>query len=150
MRKVHPARFDTLTPSQRSACMAAIRGADTRPEMAVRRLVHSLGHRYRLHHRKLPGTPDLVLPRHKCVVFVHGCFWHMHYCKRGKSTPRTNAEFWRTKRERTRIRDRRNIAALKRAGWRVFVVWECQTREPLKLADRLDAFIGSRSEDVSN
>lgn len=141
MPKSHSGRFDNLTRSQRSACMAAIRSADTQPEMAVRRLVHSLGYRYRLHRTQLPGKPDLVLPRYRCVVFVHGCFWHMHRCKRGKSTPRTNAEFWRTKREKTRIRDRGNIRALHRAGWSVLVVWECQTRKPAKLMNSVSAFI---------
>lgn len=134
-------RFDNLTRAQRSACMASIGGTDTQPEMVVRRLVHSLGYRYRLHRRQLPGTPDLVLTRYQSVIFVHGCFWHMHRCKRGKSTPKTNAEFWRTKREKTRIRDRRNIAVLRRAGWRVLVVWECQTRNHTNLAERLIAFI---------
>ncbi len=147
MPKRQPVRVDNLTRTQRSACMASIRGADTRPEMLVRRLVHSLGYRYRLHHRELPGTPDLVLPRYRSVIFVHGCFWHTHRCKRGKSTPRTNAEFWRTKREKTRIRDRHNIAALRRAGWRVLVVWECQTRNHANLPERLRTFIkgGERS-----
>ncbi len=141
MMKNESVRFDNLTRAQRSACMASIGGTDTRPEMVVRRLVHSLGYRYRLHRRQLPGTPDLVLTRYLSVIFVHGCFWHMHCCKRGKSTPRTNVEFWRTKREKTRIRDRRNIAALRRTGWRVLVVWECQTPDHAILAERLNAFI---------
>ena len=141
MATVQSAKFDNLTPSQRSACMAAIKGSDTRPEMIVRRLVHSLGYRYRLHRRELPGTPDLVLARYQCIVFVHGCFWHMHRCRRGMSTPRTNAEFWKTKRQRTRIRDRRNVGLLRRAGWRVLVVWECQTLGQVNLAKRLNAFI---------
>ena len=146
MPKNQSVRFDNLTRTQRSACMASIKGTNTRPEMVVRRLVHSLGYRYRLHRRQLPGTPDLVLPRHQCVIFVHGCFWHMHRCKRGKSTPRTNAEFWRIKREKTRLRDRRNIAALRRAGWQVLVVWECQTRDHVNLAERLNTFIKGGEE----
>ena len=141
MAQSQSVRFDNLSRAQRAGCMAAIRSANTRPEMIVRRLVHSLGYRYRLHRGDLPGTPDLVLPRHRCVIFVHGCFWHMHRCKRGKSTPRTNAEFWRTKREKTRNRDRHNVAALRRAGWRVFVVWECRMRDHVNLAKRLDALI---------
>lgn len=141
MKQNQSANHDNLTRSQRSACMASIRGTDTRPEIVVRRLVHSLGYRYRLHRRELPGTPDLVLARYQCVIFVHGCFWHMHRCKRGKSTPRTNSAFWRTKREKNRNRDRHSIAALRRAGWRVLAVWECQTRDDIKLAERLNAFI---------
>ena len=139
-------RFDNLTCSQRSACMASVRGANTRPEMVVRRLVHSLGYRFRLHRRQLPGTPDLVLPRYRCVIFMHGCFWHMHRCKMGKSTPQTNAEFWRKKREKTRIRDRRSIAELRRAGWRVLVVWECQTHDHVSLTERLNTFIKNGEE----
>lgn len=147
MKQKQSASFDNLTRAQRSACMASIRSIDTRPEMVVRRLVHSLGYRYRLHKRELLGTPDLVLTWYQCVIFIHGCFWHMHRCKRGKSTPLTNAEFWRTKRESNRIRDRQNIAALLRAGWRVLVVWECQTGDQTQLAERLDGFIkgGERS-----
>ena len=147
MPKNQSVRFDNLTSAQRSACMASIGGADTQPEMVVRRLVHSLGYRFRLHRRELPGTPDLVLPRYQSVIFVHGCFWHMHRCKQGRSTPRTNAEFWRTKREKTQIRDRRNISALRRAGWRVLAVWECQTRDHVNLTERLNTFIkgGERS-----
>lgn len=147
MPKNRSVRVDNLTRTQRSACMASVKSTNSRPEMVVRRLVHSLGCRYRLHHRELPGTPDIVLRRYRSVIFVHGCFWHMHCCKRGKSTPRTNAEFWRTKREKTRIRDRHNIADLRREGWRVLVVWECQTRDHVNLAERLSTFIkgGERS-----
>jgi DNA mismatch endonuclease, patch repair protein len=133
--------YDNLTSTQRSACMASIRSTDTRPEMVVRRLVHSLGYRYRLHRRELPGTPDLVLARYQCVILVHGCFWDMHRCKRGKSTPRSNVAFWRTKRENNRIRDRHSISALRRAGWRVLVVWECQTGDQAKLTELVNAFI---------
>lgn len=137
-------RRDNLNPRQRSACMSAVKSAHTRPEMVVRRTLHGLGYRYRLHRRDLPGSPDLVLGRYGVAVFVHGCFWHMHICKRGRSTPVTNSEFWRTKRENTRSRDRRAIAALRRTGWRVFVVWECQTRDRVKLAERLIAFITAK------
>lgn len=144
MKQSQSTSFDNLTRAQRSACMASIKSIDTRPEMVVRRLVHSLGYRYRLHKRELPGTPDIVLTRYQCVIFVHGCFWHMHCCKRGKSTPRTNAKFWQTKRESNWIRDRHNIATLLRAGWRVLVVWECQTGDQTELAERLNGFIKGR------
>lgn len=144
MQKAQPDRSDNLTASQRRACMAAIRSIDTQPEIIVRRLVHSLGYRYRLHSRKLPGKPDLVLSRYHCVIFVHGCFWHMHSCKRGKSTPQTNAEFWKTKREKSRIRDRKSITLLRRAGWRVLVLWECQIRNDSVFSRRIVSFIGKK------
>lgn len=136
-----PKRLDNLSSVQRSMCMASIKSSDTQPELIVRRLLHSFGYRYRLHRRDLPGTPDLVLPRYQCVIFVHGCFWHKHRCKRGRSTPRTNAEFWRGKRENTRLRDHRNVDALRRAGWRVIIVWECEVSNPDNLEKRLNSLI---------
>ncbi len=132
---------DTLTPSQRRKCMAAIRGKDTTPERIVRSMLHWLGCRFALHRADLPGKPDIVMPARGLIALVHGCYWHMHGCKRGRSTPATNAAFWRAKRERTRNRDRRTLAALRRAGWRVLVVWECQLRDIDKLASRLRAFL---------
>lgn len=132
---------DTLTPAQRHECMAAIHGKDTKPERIVRGIAHRLGFRFRLHSTDLPGKPDLVFRSRRAVVFLHGCYWHMHTCKRGRSTPATNAVFWRVKRERNRERDRRTLAALRRAEWRVLIVWECQTRDPARLAERLSAFL---------
>ena len=117
--------------------MATIRGRDTTPELAVRRLLHSLGFRFRLYRRDLPGTPDLVLSRHHTVILVHGCFWHAHRCQRGRKEPRSNIEFWRTKREGNQQRDRRVRAALRRLGWRVLVVWECETRQTERLTEQL-------------
>ena len=116
-----------LTPptDQRAKTMRAIRGKDTGPEMRVRRQLHALGFRYRLYDRRLPGQPDIVLPRFRVVVDVRGCFWHCHACLKGR-TPRANSDFWRTKMERNLARDARNDAALAATGWRVFVVWECE------------------------
>lgn len=128
---------DTLTPAQRRKCMAAIRGKDTKPERIVRSIAHRLGFRYRLHAADLPGKPDLVFRSRRAVLFVHGCYWHMHRCKQGRSVPATNAEFWRAKREGNRRRDRRAVAALRRQGWTVLVIWECQTREPRRVAKGL-------------
>lgn len=108
--------------------MAGIRGRNTRPEMRLRGALHALGLRYRLHARKLPGRPDLVFPRFRAVVFVHGCFWHRHAGCRLTTTPATNAVFWQTKFDGNVERDARNVAALKAAGWRVAVVWECCLR----------------------
>src|SRR6267142_1526646 len=110
---------DVLTPQQRSFNMSRIRSRDTRPEMIVRSIVHRLGYRYRLHKRELPGKPDVVLVRHRKIINVHGCFFHMHYCKYGRVVPATNPEFWRAKRLSNVERDLRNLKALKRDGWRV-------------------------------
>ena len=118
--------------------MAAIRGKNTGPEMKVRRALHALGYRYRLHGPGLPGKPDLVFPRFKTVVFVHGCFWHMHRCPYGRSSPATNAGFWEAKRVGNMERDRRNRRALKADGWNVFTIWECETRDAVTLQKRLD------------
>lgn len=120
---------DRLSASQRSALMARIRGKDTKPELAVRSLLHAAGFRFRLHARQLPGRPDLVLPKHYAVVFVHGCFWHRHgRCRDGRSTPRSNQAYWGPKFERNVARDRRVKQALRRRGWRVITVWECQVK----------------------
>jgi DNA mismatch endonuclease, patch repair protein len=108
--------------------MAAIRSANTKPEMRVRSALHALGYRFRLHRKDLPGRPDIVLPRLRTVIFVHGCFWHCHRCKFGSVVPATRADFWAAKRAGNVARDRRNRAALRRAGWRVFVLWECEVR----------------------
>lgn len=137
---------DVLTPEQRSYNMSRIRGADTKPEMRVRRLLHALGLRYRLHgkgtHGKpLPGKPDLVFAKAGAALFVHGCFWHMHRCKYGKPVPATNQSFWAEKRRSNVERDKRNRKALEADGWRVFVIWECQTRDEETLLDKLAPII---------
>ena len=119
---------DTLTPKARSERMARIRGKDTVPEMKVRRMTHRMGYRFRLHCRSLPGSPDLVFPGLKKIIFVHGCYWHGHKCKYGK-LPKSNVAFWTNKIVTNKARDKRNIAALRRAGWKVFVVWQCETRK---------------------
>jgi DNA mismatch endonuclease, patch repair protein len=136
---------DVLTPQQRSFNMSRIRSRDTRPEMVVRSIVHRLGFRYRLHKKDLPGKPDLVLVRHRKIIDVHGCFFHMHNCPYGRVVPATNAEFWRTKRESNLNRDRRNVKLLKKGGWQVLVVWECQTRHPEILEKTLSNFLMSNS-----
>ena len=132
---------DVLTREQRSYNMSRIRGKDTKPEMVVRRLVHSLGYRYRLHVRSLPGCPDLVLARHQKIIFVHGCFWHMHRCRYGRVKPQTNKKFWEDKRKGNVERHRKKVRALKRLGWKVLVVWECWTRDAVALEKRLKAFL---------
>jgi DNA mismatch endonuclease (patch repair protein) len=132
---------DVLTPEQRSYNMSRIRGCHTQPELRVRTLLHCLGFRYRLHGKSLPGKPDLVFARARAVLFVHGCFWHMHRCKFGKPAPATNASFWAEKRGSNVVRDKRNRAALRAAGWRVFEVWECHTRDGEKLRAKLEPLI---------
>ena len=121
--------------------MSLVRSKNTRPEMVVRSLVHSLGYRFRLHRRDLPGTPDLVFPARRRVIFVHGCFWHQHACPAGARMPRTRVEFWRAKLEGNVVRDRRAVSALRRSGWRVLTLWECQLKDRARLAGRLVAFL---------
>jgi DNA mismatch endonuclease (patch repair protein) len=134
---------DVLTPAQRSRCMSHIHSCDTGPEMVVRRLVHGMGYRYRLHAKELPGKPDLVLPRHRKVIFVHGCFWHSHRCRYGQVVPQTRREFWENKRQATVTRDRRNLRELRKQGWWVLVIWECWTKDALVLRKRLSEFLES-------
>ncbi|HMG76104.1 MAG TPA: DNA mismatch endonuclease Vsr [Pyrinomonadaceae bacterium] len=140
---------DVLTPQQRSFNMSRIRNRDTRPELVVRSIVHRLGYRYRLHKKDLPGKPDLVLVRHRKIIDVHGCFFHMHKCRYGSVVPATNAKFWRTKRLSNVERDRRNLRALRRDGWRVMIVWECETRDLPALSKRIETFLSSNSGDKS-
>lgn len=117
---------DFLTPAERSKRMSRIRSRDTRPEIALRKGLHALGLRFRLDNRKLPGKPDIVLPRYKSVVFVHGCFWHRHEGCKVATTPKSNTDFWVQKFDRNVARDARVTGDLEALGWRVFVVWECE------------------------
>jgi DNA mismatch endonuclease, patch repair protein len=132
---------DVLTSEQRKYNMSRIRNKDTRPEIIVRSAVHRMGFRYKLHDSMLPGKPDLVLKRHKKIIFIHGCFWHMHKCKYGKVKPKTNIEFWENKRLGNVVRDKKNIRALLRTGWRVLVVWECWTKDTSLLKKKLSSFL---------
>lgn len=116
--------------------MAAVKGRNTEPEVTVRKLLHGLGLRFRLHRAGMPGTPDIVLPRHHAVVLVHGCFWHGHTCSRGKA-PSSNTAFWLPKLERNKQRDAEQANALRLLGWRVLIVWECETKRPDLLLARL-------------
>jgi DNA mismatch endonuclease (patch repair protein) len=133
---------DTMSPEERSQRMALVRATDTKPEMIVRRLVHGMGYRYRLHRRDLPGTPDLVFSSRRAVVFVHGCFWHQHG-KRCPLTrlPKSKVVFWKAKIESNHARDARNRAMLKKLGWRVFVAWECELKNLDSLAKKLRRFL---------
>lgn len=123
--------------------MSAIKCKDTKPELSVRQIVRTLGFRYHLHRKDLPGKPDLVFSRSKKVVFVHGCFWHMHRCRYGRVIPKANGEFWHSKRRGNVERDRRTRRELRRLGWGILIIWECQTLAERRewLTDRLNSFL---------
>lgn len=131
--------MDKLDPERRSRNMARVHGKNTGPEMRVRRIAHRLGLRFRLHRADLPGKPDLVFPRHRVAVFVHGCFWHRHTdCSRA-SVPATRREFWEAKFEGNVARDRKQQAALTDSGWKVLVFWECELKDESGIEERLRA-----------
>jgi DNA mismatch endonuclease (patch repair protein) len=134
--------MDKFSPEKRSEIMRRVRSKDTKPELIVRRLAHRMGYRFRLHSSNLPGSPDLVFPRFGSVVFVHGCFWHGHSCE-AASLPSSRVEYWEAKRSRNKARDRKSARELRRLGWKVLTVWECQTRNPEKVARRLRRFLES-------
>lgn len=125
----------------RSRVMAAIRSRNTRPEKFVRSMAHRMGYRFRLHREDLPGSPDIVFPRLMAVILVHGCFWHRHACASGRKQPRSNSRYWARKFIRNKARDARNRQDLKRLGWRVLIVWECEVARPRSLEARLRRFL---------
>ena len=132
---------DIFDPEKRSEIMSRIRGRDTRPELIVRRIAHALGFRFRLHRKDLPGRPDIVFPRHQAVIVVHGCFWHRHPgCKRA-SSPKTRVRYWQNKFEDNVVRDKRNETALRDLGWKVMVIWECETKDHEAVAARIESFL---------
>jgi DNA mismatch endonuclease (patch repair protein) len=132
---------DHVDQAKRSLIMAAVHSKNTKPELVVRKLVFGMGYRYRLHSAKLPGKPDLVFPgRHK-VIFVHGCFWHRHKGCRYATSPKTRVDFWEAKFDANVARDKRTNRELKELGWSVLMVWQCQLKEPEKLARKLDDFL---------
>jgi DNA mismatch endonuclease (patch repair protein) len=122
--------------------MARIRKTDTKPEMLVRRMVHGLGFRYRLHRRDLPGKPDIVFSSRRKVIFVHGCFWHQHDCRLGAKQPRARPEYWLPKLQRNKDRDTRNLEALHAAGWSALVLWECELHDAKAVERTLREFLG--------
>jgi DNA mismatch endonuclease (patch repair protein) len=124
----------------RSQMMAAVRSKNTQPEMLVRRLVHSMGYRYRIHKQGLPGKPDLVFAGRRKVIFVHGCFWHQHDCK-GSHLPKSNQGYWLPKLERNRIRDAEHLKALRDRGWRCLILWECELCKGEALRRRILRFL---------
>jgi DNA mismatch endonuclease (patch repair protein) len=122
--------------------MRAVKGVDTTPELVVRRLAYGMGYRFRLHRKDLPGKPDLVFAGRRSVIFVHGCFWHGHKCARGDRLPKANAEYWNKKITRNAARDKLHVAALRKEGWRVGVIWECQLKDPGYARRFLSKFLG--------
>ena len=133
--------MDVHTPEQRSFNMSHIKSRDTKPELLVRRLLHHMGYRFRLHRRDLPGSPDVVLPRYKVLIYVHGCFWHRHGGCRFATTPANNAEKWQKKFQENMLRDQKNRKDSLQLGWLPIVVWECETRDLELLASRLDTLL---------
>lgn len=130
--------MDTVDTATRSKMMSAIRGKDTGPEMVVRRFLHGQGYRYRIHRKDLPGKPDIVVPRLKVCIFVHGCFWHRHPGCPFATTPKSRLEFWHEKFQKNVARDLANIDALEAAGWNVLIVWECQLKKDAETLNRLE------------
>lgn len=135
---------DIVNAAKRSEIMSRIKGRNTTPELVVRRIAHRLGFRFRLHRRDLPGSPDMVFPRYRTVVFVHGCFWHRHDSCRYAYHPKSRVQFWAKKFEENVARDARNQIALHDLGWRVLVVWECETKHHGTVRARLLAHLGRR------
>lgn len=134
-------RLDPLSPKERSERMGRVRGANTKPEMAVRRLAHAMGYRYRLHVRELVGHPDMVFVSRKKVIFVHGCFWHRHAGCKNCRLPKSKLDFWQPKLEGNRLRDEANQKKLRESGWDVLVIWECEVRNQQVLRERIQSFL---------
>lgn len=139
---------DIFEPAKRSEIMSRIRGRDTKPELVVRRIAHRLGFRYRLHRQDLPGRPDIVFPRYRAIIMVHGCFWHRHPGCKYAYTPKTRVQFWRKKFEGNVVRDRRNELALSELGWRTMVIWECETKDHQDVAARIESFLRGSDPDM--
>jgi DNA mismatch endonuclease (patch repair protein) len=139
--------MDTRSPEQRRRIMRAVNNKNTGPEITVRRLLHAMGYRFRLHRKDLPGKPDIVLPRYRKVIFVHGCFWHWHGCSKGK-LPKSRLDYWRPKLEANVNRDMVKIQQLRSAGWDVLVVWQCELKDAEALTQRLQEFVEDSPEPI--
>jgi len=133
--------MDTRTPKKRSEIMSAVRTKDTGPELLVRKLLSVQGYRYRIHQKELPGRPDIVFPgRHK-AIFVHGCFWHGHRCRKGR-LPKSHLRYWRPKIAANKMRDSKNLVSLRRSGWKALVIWQCELKKGDRLMRKLKTFLG--------
>ncbi len=132
---------DVYSKKKRSKIMSMVKEKDTKPEKVVRSLIHSLGYRYRLHRKDLPGKPDIVFKKYKKVIFVHGCFWHDHQCDRGKRIPKSNTQYWLDKKRKNRIREKKNIKLLKSMGWDCLIIWECEIKNLGEIQSRITSFL---------
>lgn len=137
--------MDIFDKAKRSEIMSRVRSSDTTPELKVRSVLHALGYRFRLHRRDLPGTPDIVLPSRSSIIFVHGCFWHRHKGCPDATTPSTRGLFWERKFSENTARDKRNVLALRKLGWKILIVWECELRDEKTLIKKLKRFLDRRS-----
>ena len=135
--------MDRISSEKRSWQMGRVRQKDTLPEIAVRKLVYGMGYRYRLHDRRLPGSPDLVFPARRKVIFVHGCFWHRHGGCKLASTPKTRIDFWQEKFDANKARDKRTVEALRALGWEALTLWQCEAKAAPALEKRISDFLGS-------
>lgn len=134
--------MDKISPQHRSANMRRIRSKDTTPELVLRRLIHGLGYRFRLHRKDLPGRPDLVFPRRCKIIFIHGCFWHQHpNCREGRM-PSSRLDYWEPKLEKNQIRDAASRARLEEQGWSVLVIWECELKDANGVRKKINQFLG--------
>lgn len=133
---------DRVPAAKRSAIMRAVKPENTGPEIALRKMLHRLGYRYKLHTRELPGKPDIAFPARRKVIFVHGCFWHGHRCRYGR-LPKTRLEYWQPKIEANRARDTRKTNELLRAGWEIAVVWQCELKDSARTLKKLTSFLGA-------
>lgn len=133
--------MDSISPEKRSWVMAQVRGRDTKPEKAVRSLLHRMGYRFRLQRKNLPGKPDIVLPKYHTAIFVHGCYWHRHNCPNGQRLPKSRLDFWLPKLESNRKRDIKNQDLLRDRGWHVLVIWECQLQDISALRENIRTFL---------
>lgn len=131
---------DVFSKEFRSHIMAKISSKNTKPEIIVRKILHSKGYRFRLHRKDLPGKPDIVLPKYKRIIFVNGCFWHRHNCKLGNHLPKTNIEYWETKLKNNSMRDKLNIEKLTSLGWKVLIIWECSVKNTDEINKIIDDF----------
>ena len=132
---------DVYDQAQRSNVMRSVRSENTRPEVIVRQIVHALGYRFRLHRQDLPGKPDIVLPKHRKIILVHGCFWHQHPGCKDADRPQSNTEYWNRKLDRNVQRDQEHMAVLTASSWQVLIVWTCETRNKDQLQQKLEAFL---------
>lgn len=150
-RELHPSNatmsayipMDTRTPQQRRRIMQAVKSRDTKPEIIVRRCLHSMGYRYRLHRKDLPGRPDIVFGSRRKAIFVHGCFWHRHDCAKGR-LPKSRLNYWKPKLDENVIRDKTRLEELDELGWQTLVIWQCELDDLEALAARLQDFVGER------